>query len=95
VNQTPIQHLADVQTCHDCLAGTRIVGEQEPEPALQEHVVVNCQPLVGKRVDAGYFRGEGGIKQVTVCEALALGNQPYTLRVGAKIQLLWRSGCFV
>jgi len=44
-------HLPDVQTRHDGLARTGIIGQQEPQGELLEHVLIDGDPLVRQRID--------------------------------------------
>ena len=51
-------HLLDEQAGHDGLAGAGIVGEQEAQPGLRQHLHVDRLDLVRKRADAGEADGE-------------------------------------
>ena len=52
------KHLADVEPRHDRLARPRLVAQEESEPGLGQHVVVDGDPLVGQRVNHRDFSGE-------------------------------------
>ena len=58
------QHLPDVQAGHDRLAGAGIVGEQEADGQLRQHVVVDGDPLVRQRVDLRDLGREGRAGQM-------------------------------
>jgi hypothetical protein len=69
----------DEQPGHDGLAGAGIVGEQEAEPRLGQHLLVDGLDLVGKRADAGKADGE---------LAVVGGGQPDAGRFDEEAQFL-------
>ena len=68
------KHLADVEAGHDRLAGAGVVGQQEPQRRLGEHVLVDGDPLVRQRVDQRDLGGEGRIEEVAEGEASCFGH---------------------
>ena len=80
------EHLADVEAGHDRLAGAGIVGQEEAQSGLLEHVVVDGNPLVGQRVDLGDLGGEGRIGHVPEGQSLAFGQRPHRRRTGGEIE---------
>ena len=51
-------HLLDEQARHDRLAGARVVGEQETQAGLREHLLVDGLDLVRQCADSGQTNGE-------------------------------------
>ena len=79
------QHLPDVEAGHDGLARARVVGQQEAQARLHEHVVVDGDALVRQRVDKRDFGGKGRVGEVSIGEPLPLHDGTHDLRVGGKI----------
>ena len=88
-DQPASQHLADVEPRHDGLAAAWLVGEQEAESGLGQHVVVDGDPLMRQRIDQRDLRGEGRVEQVPVAEPKRLCDDSNDLGIGAEID---RSG---
>ena len=76
------QHFPDVQARHDGLASACVVGQQEPELGLLQHVMVDGDSLMGKRIDQGSFRGESRIEEMAVGQPVCFGDGGDRSRVG-------------
>ena len=61
LEQPAREHLADVEAGHDRLARAGVVGEQEPQAGLLQHVVVDGDPLVRQRVDLAISVAKAGL----------------------------------
>ena len=81
----PHEHLAHVETGHDCLAGPGVVGEQETKRLLGEHVLVHRDPLMGERVYPGDLAREGRVELEAVSQPQAFGEEGKA--VGASIEV--------
>ena len=80
LNQAPGLAFTDVEARHDGLARAGIVGEQEPQRGLLQHVLVDRDPLVRQRVDLRDLGGEGRVEHVAEAESLALGEDADHIR---------------
>jgi hypothetical protein len=90
-NEAARLHLANVKPRHDRLAGTGIVGKEEAQARLGEHVLVHRDALMGQRFDAGRFGGEGRARDVTVGESLDLGDQSDAFGISQEVRRAgWR-----
>ena len=72
VHQTPVFKLFDQESCHDGLACSRIIGQEESDPGIAEDVVINGFYLVGKGIHLGNAHGEEGIELIGVSDAVGL-----------------------
>src|SRR5690606_21091567 len=79
LHQTARPHLTDVEARHDGLARTGVIGQQEPQRELLEHVFVNGDALVRQRIDLRYLRGERWIEHVAEAKPLTFGKRPNDL----------------
>ena len=50
-DETPGQHLSNIETGHDGLASPSVVGQQEAEGRLFEHALIDGNALVRERID--------------------------------------------
>ena len=80
------EHLPDVETGHNGLPCARIVRQEKAKPALLQHMIINGDALMREGIDAGDFRGEGGIHHVAEGESFAFGKDFYDLRPGSEIK---------
>jgi hypothetical protein len=77
--QLPRQLLAHVKVGHDGLAGASVIRQQEPQPVLRQHPLVDGDALVGQRLYQRDFGGERRIDQVAVLQPMRLHRQPNRL----------------
>ena len=77
--------LADVEARHDGLAGPGIVGQQEPQRGLLQHVLVDRDPLVRQRIDLRDLGGEGRVEHVAETQPLALGKDADHIRRSGEV----------
>ena len=84
--------LFDQQAGHDGLARAGIIGEQETQAGLREHLEINSFDLVGQRADAGQAHGKLAVVSVGQPDAGGLNKQAKFLRVG---QRRLRSSCVI
>ena len=63
------------QTCHDCLAGTGIIGKQEPERLPGQHGFVNRGYLVWQWFNKGCVDGQNGIEQMSKADPVCFRDQ--------------------
>ena len=80
------EHLAHGQAGHDGFAGAGVVGQQEAQRVLQQHVFVHRDALVGERIDAGDLAGEGGVELVAERQAVRLGHGEDGARIACEVQ---------
>ena len=85
-NEAARLHLANVKPRHNRLARTGIVGKEEAQPRLGEHVLVHRDALMGQRFDAGRFGGEGRARDVTVRESLDFGDQSDAFGISQEVR---------
>jgi hypothetical protein len=84
----PAQHeLLDEESCHDGLAGTRIVREQEPERLTGQHLLVHRTDLVRKRLDRRREDRLHRIEQVGQADALGLRGESEEMAVGGEREI--------
>jgi hypothetical protein len=81
------QHLPDVKTRHDGLAGTRIIGQQKAKPRLRQHMLINRNALMRQRINAGDFSRECRVEDMTVRKPLGLSYRANTLGIGGKVEV--------
>ena len=75
-------HLLDEQAGHDGLAGAGVVGEQEPQARLRQHLEVDRLDLVRQGADAGEADGELAVVGVGKADAGGLHQEPELLPIG-------------
>ena len=85
-DQPPRQHLAHVQAGHDRLAGAGVVGQQEAQGRLPQHLLVDGDALVRQRVDQRGLGGERGIDQMPIGQPVRLRHRGHRARFGAEVQ---------
>ncbi len=80
------EQLLDVQTAHDRLAGTRIVGQQEAQrrPVQHRAVVVDRPDLVRQWADIAGGDGQHRIEVGRIADAQSLGREPPRLRIAVE-----------
>ena len=81
VDGLPQLELLDQQAGHDRLAGTGVVGEQEPQPRLRQHLQVDRFDLVREGADAGQADRELAVVGVGEANAGGLHEEPQPVRV--------------
>ena len=79
-------NLAHVQAGHDRLAGAGVVGQQEAQRSLPQHLLVDGDALVRQRVDQRGLGGECGIDQMPVGQPVRLHHRRRAVRFGAEVQ---------
>ena len=84
VEIAPHLQLLDEQAGHDGLARAGIVGQQEPQRAAGQHLVVDGLDLVGEGVDVAGLGGQVGVEKVGEPDAHGLGGQHEQGRVGVE-----------
>ena len=82
---TPRQHLPYVEAGHDCLAGAGVIGQEEAQPGLGEHVVVDSNVLMRNGIDTRNFGGKGGVEEVPVSQAFTFGNDANHLGISGEV----------
>jgi hypothetical protein len=58
IEKRACQHLANVEACHNGFSRASVIGQQEAQPALLEHVIIDGNALVWQGVNHGDFSGE-------------------------------------
>ena len=71
----------DQQTGHDRLAGTRVIGQQKPQPRLRQHLQVDSFDLMGKSPDPRQAYCEMLIVRVGQPDSRRLDEQTELLRI--------------
>ena len=82
MDQAAGQHLANVQARHDGLAGARVVGQQETQARLRQHVLVHCDPLVGQRVYQCRLCGERWVEEMAERQTFGFSHDLDNLGIG-------------
>ena len=72
------------QAGHNRLAGAGVVGQQETQAGLAEHIVVDGFQLVGEGVNAGDADGELGVIRIGQANTGGFGGQTETGRVAVQ-----------
>ena len=85
MDQPASQHLSDIEPRHDGHAAAWLVGEQEAQSRLGQHVVVNGNPLMRQGIDEGDLRCKGGVEQVPEAEPKRLCDDSNDLGISAEI----------
>ena len=80
----PDQQLLDQKGCHDGLAGTGIVGEQEAQGLARQHLAVDGGDLMRQRLDQRGRQRQVRIEQVGQPDALGLRRQPEQVTITAE-----------
>ena len=88
---TARDHFSEIQSRHDRFSGAGVVRQQEAQRRLSQHVLVDRDSLMRKRVDRGNLRSERRIEKMPAREAMGLDRGGDGARIGAEVQLR-RSG---
>ena len=79
--------LLDVEPGHDRLAGTGVVGEQEPQRRARQQLAVDGLDLVRQRLDVAGRDREHRVEEAGERDPLRLGGELEVARVGVEGRL--------
>ena len=66
IDSPTVEHLQDIQPCHDCLSGAGIIGKQKSEGGVREKVFVDRDSLMRERDNAGQFKAISLVKEMPI-----------------------------
>lgn len=92
LHETPEFQFLGCQPAHDRLAGTGIVGDQEPDAGLGEQIAVDGIHLVRERIDLGDRNSEMGVVLVSQADSVGLRGEPELGRIAVQKSQLPRPG---
>ena len=86
-NEPAGEHLTDVETRHDRLAGTGIICQEEAQARLRQQVFVDGNPLMGKWINKRDLGSERWVNQMPVRQALAFCDGTHNCRITRKVDM--------
>ena len=75
VDKTPVLQLLQEQAGHDCLAGSRIIRQEKPHPAMLQDRVIHGFDLVRQWLDLRDIDGQQRVELVGVSNPLRLDGE--------------------
>lgn len=86
MDQTPSQHLPNVEPGHDGFTSPGVISQEKPQAALRKEMLINRDPLVGKRIDEGSFNRERRVNLGPEREPLPFRDNADNFRRSAEIR---------